>query len=94
LREPGFLGFFKYFNFLGANLAWVLGKPPSHFWFDIVLPLGISFHTFQSMSYVVDVYRGEQKAVAIPSTTRCSSAFSRNWSRTNRARARFLPRSF
>jgi D-alanyl-lipoteichoic acid acyltransferase DltB (MBOAT superfamily) len=59
----GFLGFFKYFNFLAANLALVLGKPVAAFSLDIVLPLGISFHTFQSMSYVVDVYRGEQKAV-------------------------------
>ena len=33
---------------------------------NIVLPLGISFHTFQSMSYVVDVYRGEQEAVRNP----------------------------
>src|SRR5436190_210800 len=49
----GFLGFFKYFHFLTGNA----------FHLDIVLPLGISFHTFQSMSYVVDVYRGEQLAV-------------------------------
>jgi alginate O-acetyltransferase complex protein AlgI len=55
----GFLGFFKYYNFLAANLAALLGRPPRSFWLDIVLPLGISFHTFQSMSYVVDVYRGQ-----------------------------------
>ena len=61
-----FLGFFKYFNFLGANLAWIMGRPPKSFWFDIVLPLGISFHTFQSMSYVIDVYRGQQKAIRDP----------------------------
>jgi len=60
----GFLGFFKYFNFLAANLETVL-RLPSHHW-DIVLPLGISFHTFQSMSYVVDVYRGEQEAISSP----------------------------
>ena len=62
----GFLGFFKYYNFLAANLALLLGKPAHSFFLDIVLPLGISFHTFQSMSYVVDVYRGEQKAVRSP----------------------------
>src|ERR1039458_2106077 len=46
-----FLGFFKYYNFLAANLALLMGKP-DHSWFlAIVLPLGISFHTFQSMSY-------------------------------------------
>jgi D-alanyl-lipoteichoic acid acyltransferase DltB (MBOAT superfamily) len=62
----GFLGFFKYYNFLASNLALLLGKPSHSFFLDIVLPLGISFHTFQSMSYVVDVYRGEQKAVRSP----------------------------
>jgi len=62
----GFLGFFKYFNFLGSNLALLLGRDPHAFWLNIVLPLGISFHTFQSMSYVVDVYRGEQKAIRDP----------------------------
>jgi alginate O-acetyltransferase complex protein AlgI len=62
----GFLGFFKYFNFLAGNLALALGKPAYSFFRDIVLPLGISFHTFQSMSYVVDVYRGEQQAVRNP----------------------------
>ena len=59
----GFLGIFKYYNFVASNLALALGKPGNSFWFDIVLPLGISFHTFQSMSYVVDVYRGQQKAI-------------------------------
>src|SRR5262245_37098712 len=51
----GFLGFFKYYNFLGSNLALMIGLPANAFFLDIVLPLGISFHTFQSMSYVVDV---------------------------------------
>jgi D-alanyl-lipoteichoic acid acyltransferase DltB (MBOAT superfamily) len=62
----GFLGFFKYYNFLASNLALLLARPPRSFWLDIVLPLGISFHTFQSMSYVVDVYRGEQRAIRNP----------------------------
>lgn len=62
----GFLGFFKYYNFLAGNLALVLGRPEHSFFLDIVLPLGISFHTFQSMSYVVDVYRGEQAAIRNP----------------------------
>ena len=62
----GFLGFFKYYNFLASNVALLLAKPSHSFWLEIVLPLGISFHTFQSMSYVVDVYRGEQKAVRSP----------------------------
>jgi alginate O-acetyltransferase complex protein AlgI len=62
----GFLGFFKYFNFLLSNLAVLLHLPANSFWFDIVLPLGISFHTFQSISYVTDVYHGQQRAVRNP----------------------------
>ena len=62
----GFLGFFKYFNFVAGNVALLLGRPAGAFFHDIVLPLGISFHTFQSMSYVIDVYRGQQKAVRDP----------------------------
>jgi alginate O-acetyltransferase complex protein AlgI len=52
----GLLGFFKYFNFLTGNA----------FALHIALPLGISFHTFQSIAYVVDVYRGDQAAVTNP----------------------------
>jgi D-alanyl-lipoteichoic acid acyltransferase DltB (MBOAT superfamily) len=62
----GFLSFFKYYNFLAANLAHVLGLPAERWALAIVLPLGISFHTFQSMSYVVDVYRGQQAAIRSP----------------------------
>lgn len=52
----GFLGFFKYFNFLA-------GMIDKSFTLAIILPIGISFHTFQSISYIVDVYRGEQKPI-------------------------------
>ena len=45
----GFLGFFKYYNFLASMLADVMRKDPHAFALSIVLPLGISFHTFQSM---------------------------------------------
>src|SRR5215472_5870395 len=48
----GFLGFFKYYNFLASNLAMLTDKPERAFYLNIVLPLGISFHTFQSISYV------------------------------------------
>ena len=58
-----FLGFFKYYNFLASNLAWVLARPLDAFALHIILPMGISFHTFQSMSYVIDVYRGEQEVI-------------------------------
>jgi alginate O-acetyltransferase complex protein AlgI len=62
----GLLGFFKYYNFFAANIAQLLHKPPDAFALSIILPLGISFHTFQSMSYVIDVYRHEQEPIANP----------------------------
>jgi alginate O-acetyltransferase complex protein AlgI len=62
----GLLGFFKYYNFFAANIAQVLHKPSGAFALSIILPLGISFHTFQSMSYVIDVYRREQEPITNP----------------------------
>ena len=62
----GFLGFFKYYNFAAETLVKLLRMQPHAFALNIVLPLGISFHTFQSMSYVIDVYRGEQEAITNP----------------------------
>lgn len=62
------LGFFKYFNFgldnYNAAMA-ALGIPEAQYlgFFRVVLPLGISFYTFQSMSYVIDVYRGDANVV-------------------------------
>ena len=50
------LGVFKYTNFVGANLGWLLGRPMPHF--DIALPLGISFFTFHHIMYLVDLRRG------------------------------------
>ncbi len=55
----GLLGFFKYFVFVQENLNGMLaalGAPTFGVW-RIVLPVGISFYTFQSLSYTVDVYR-------------------------------------
>ena len=57
--------FFKYFDFLLHNINIVLSalniqlinKP-----FDVILPVGISFYTFQALSYTIDVYRGEIKS--------------------------------
>ena len=62
------LGFFKYFNFATDNfdalVTW-LGFPDLQIAraIDVVLPLGISFYTFQSMSYTIDVYRGRARAL-------------------------------
>jgi alginate O-acetyltransferase complex protein AlgI len=62
----GLLGFFKYYNFFAANIAHVFHRPENAFALSIILPLGISFHTFQSMSYVIDVYRKEQEPITNP----------------------------
>jgi len=61
----GMLGFFKYFNFFAANVTQVLsalGLATSAPVLDVILPVGISFFTFQALSYTVDVYRGELRA--------------------------------
>lgn len=58
----GVLGFFKYFNFFTENLSFLLehlGFPATLKLIRVALPIGISFYTFQSMSYTIDVYRGE-----------------------------------
>lgn len=59
----GILGFFKYYTFIVQNLQLLpfafLKKIP--LLADIPLPIGISFYTFQTMSYTIDVYRGDAK---------------------------------
>ena len=58
----GILIFFKYFNFLLGSVVAFLNLFSMHIEsiaFDIILPVGISFYTFQTLSYVVDVYRGK-----------------------------------
>jgi alginate O-acetyltransferase complex protein AlgI len=59
----GLLGYFKYTNLLRGTLFQMLHPGMAVQPLDIILPLGISFHTFQSISYVIDVYRGEQPAI-------------------------------
>ena len=56
------LGYYKYYSFAGDTLAALLHRQvlPVR---EIALPLGISFYTFQVVSYLVDVYRGEQRPV-------------------------------
>jgi D-alanyl-lipoteichoic acid acyltransferase DltB (MBOAT superfamily) len=61
LFNLGFLGFFKYYNFFAHNLQALLGTiglSTSMTSLNIILPVGISFYTFQSMSYTLDIYRG------------------------------------
>jgi alginate O-acetyltransferase complex protein AlgI len=63
----GTLAFFKYFNFFissAAALLACLGLPANVHTLNIILPVGISFYTFHSMSYTIDVYRGKMRAVS------------------------------
>lgn len=65
----GVLGVFKYYNFFMnslTDLTLALGIARDMPFLEIVLPVGISFFTFQGISYVVDVYRGHIKAVRSP----------------------------
>jgi D-alanyl-lipoteichoic acid acyltransferase DltB (MBOAT superfamily) len=65
LSTCGVLFVFKYFNFFNSNLERIV-----HFFhwnypietLNLILPIGLSFHTFQSLSYVIEVYRGNYKA--------------------------------
>lgn len=61
----GVLVFFKYFNFFNLNLTYLLQGFGVHNqlpYLSVLLPIGLSFHTFQAMSYTIEVYRGNHKA--------------------------------
>ncbi len=65
IANVGVLAIFKYYNFLGANanaIADVFHLPYDFPLLSIILPIGLSFHTFQAMSYTIEVYRGRQPA--------------------------------
>jgi alginate O-acetyltransferase complex protein AlgI len=61
VANVGVLAVFKYYNFFAYNINGVSdnGLLP---YLKILLPIGLSFHTFQAMSYTIEVYRGNQKA--------------------------------
>ena len=61
----GALVFFKYFNFINGNMLELARLVHWNYpigALNIILPIGLSFHTFQAMSYTIEVYRGKQKA--------------------------------
>ena len=60
----GFLAFFKYYMFSVESLNRLLGLAGTDLFpvLEVVLPIGISFYTFHSLTYVIDVYRGQAKA--------------------------------
>lgn len=65
VSNVGLLGVFKYFNFFNLNLHSIfnfLGWQYDIGNLSLILPIGLSFHTFQSMSYTIEVYRGHYKA--------------------------------
>ena len=65
----GILGFFKYFNFFVASavdLLTQLGLEPNIPLLQIILPVGISYYTFQSMAYTIDVYREQAEPCRDP----------------------------
>lgn len=56
---------FKYFNFFSLSFQYIVNLTGFEYkskLLDLILPIGLSFHTFQSLSYVIEVYRGKQKA--------------------------------
>lgn len=64
VANVGVLAIFKYFNFLNANFSVLFsffGQSNPIPFLSILLPIGLSFHTFQAMSYTIEVYRGNQK---------------------------------
>ena len=65
LINIGILAVFKYYNFFIQSLSYLLLQFGIHLDFitiNIILPVGISFYTFQALSYTIDVYRGDIKA--------------------------------
>jgi len=64
ITNLGLLGFFKYFNFFAGNFknfALLFGWQVDIVTLNIILPVGISFYTFQTLSYTIDIYRGKLK---------------------------------
>jgi len=65
----GLLAVFKYFNFFSDSVALALthfGLPAQRLHLDVVIPVGISFYTFQSLSYTIDIYRRQLEPVQGP----------------------------
>lgn len=64
ITQLGLLAVFKYFNFFSESLSLALksvGLQSGSLHLDIVLPVGVSFYTFQSLSYTIDIYRRQFK---------------------------------
>jgi alginate O-acetyltransferase complex protein AlgI len=65
IANIGVLAVFKYYNFINENISAFLNSLGYQNYIPklgILLPIGLSFHTFQAMSYTIEIYRGNQKA--------------------------------
>ena len=74
----GLLGLFKYLDFLIQSLNWAtlkLANSPEIDTFGLLLPVGISFYTFQTMSYTIDIYKGKNKPYEDFLSFSCYAAF-------------------
>lgn len=75
IANVGVLAIFKYYLFAATNLGAVFtaaGLPVQLPLLQIVLPIGLSFHTFQAMSYTIEVYRGSAEHQRHPARRRRS----------------------
>lgn len=78
----GVLFFFKYFNFVSESVSYILNMftlkmtPKT---LNLVLPVGISFYTFQTLTYVIDVYKGDVPAEPHFGKYAAFVSFFRNW---------------
>ena len=77
----GVLFVFKYFDFFNANLdalAQLLHWNYSREALSLILPIGLSFHTFQGLAYIIEVYRGRQRRNALLEYLPCMFSFTRS----------------
>jgi D-alanyl-lipoteichoic acid acyltransferase DltB (MBOAT superfamily) len=86
IANTGVLAVFKYYNFLNENLTvllkgFTIENPIPYL--SILLPIGLSFHTFQAMSYTIEVYRHKQKAERNLEYMHCTLCFPAAGCRTN-----------
>ena len=89
-----FLGSFKYTNFASGTVAALIGMHENPWLVNLFVPIGISFHTFQSISYLVDVYRGKHGGDPQAARLRAlSGVLSAAAGRADRARGTLLRRA-
>jgi alginate O-acetyltransferase complex protein AlgI len=58
----GMLAYFKYSGLIVRTVEQALGSTGAFRWFEVILPAGISFYTFQTLAYIIDVWRGQAPA--------------------------------